>query len=36
MCIKVHNGPNISNTSFELFDLENVQPTRVINLQLIN
>jgi hypothetical protein len=25
MCIKVHNGSNISNTSFELFDLENVQ-----------
>jgi hypothetical protein len=24
-CIKVHNGSNISNTSFELFDLENVQ-----------
>jgi hypothetical protein len=25
MCFKVHNGSNISNTSFELFDLENVQ-----------
>jgi hypothetical protein len=25
MCIKVHNGSNINNTSFELFDLENVQ-----------
>jgi hypothetical protein len=25
MCIKVHNGSNISNTSFELFNLENVQ-----------
>jgi hypothetical protein len=25
ICIKVHNGLNISNTSFELFDLENVQ-----------
>jgi hypothetical protein len=25
MCIKVDNGSNISNTSFELFDLENVQ-----------
>jgi len=25
MCIKVHNGSNITNTSFELFDLENVQ-----------
>jgi hypothetical protein len=25
MCIKVHNGLNISNTSFELFNLENVQ-----------
>jgi cytochrome c peroxidase len=25
MCIKVHNGSNISDTSFELFDLENVQ-----------
>jgi hypothetical protein len=25
MCIKVHNDSNISNTSFELFDLENVQ-----------
>jgi len=25
MCIKVHNGLNISNTLFELFDLENVQ-----------
>jgi hypothetical protein len=24
MCIKVHNGSNISNTSFELFDLKNV------------
>jgi hypothetical protein len=23
--IKVHNGSNISNTSFELFDLKNVQ-----------
>ncbi len=22
MCIKVHNGSNVSNTSFELFDLE--------------
>jgi hypothetical protein len=25
MCIKVHNGSNINNTSFELFDLKNVQ-----------
>jgi hypothetical protein len=25
MCFKVHNGLNISNTSFELFDLKNVQ-----------
>jgi len=25
MCTKVHNGSNISSTSFELFDLENVQ-----------
>jgi len=25
MCIKLHNCSNISNTSFELFDLENVQ-----------
>jgi hypothetical protein len=25
MCIKVHNGSNINNTSFELFDLQNVQ-----------
>jgi hypothetical protein len=25
MCMKVHNGSNISSTSFELFDLENVQ-----------
>jgi hypothetical protein len=25
ICIKVHNGSNISDTSFELFDLENVQ-----------
>jgi hypothetical protein len=25
MCTKVHNGSNIHNTSFELFDLENVQ-----------
>jgi hypothetical protein len=25
MYINVHNGLNISNTSFELFDLENVQ-----------
>jgi hypothetical protein len=25
MCIKVHNDSNINNTSFELFDLENVQ-----------
>jgi hypothetical protein len=24
MCIKVHNGSNINNTSSELFDLENV------------
>jgi hypothetical protein len=24
-CFKVHNGSNISNTSFELFILENVQ-----------
>ncbi len=23
--MKVHNGSNISSTSFELFDLENVQ-----------
>jgi hypothetical protein len=25
MCIKVHNGSNINNTSFELFNFENVQ-----------
>ncbi len=25
MFIKMHNGSNINNTSFELFDLENVQ-----------
>jgi hypothetical protein len=25
MCIKVHNGSNISHTSFELLDLEYVQ-----------
>jgi hypothetical protein len=25
MCMKMHNGSNISNTSFELFDLKNVQ-----------
>jgi hypothetical protein len=25
MCIKVDNGSNINNTSFELFDLENVK-----------
>jgi hypothetical protein len=25
MCIKVHNGSNISDTPFELFDLEIVQ-----------
>jgi hypothetical protein len=25
MYIKVNNGSNITNTSFELFDLENVQ-----------
>jgi len=25
MYIKMHNGSNINNTSFELFDLENVQ-----------
>ncbi len=24
MCINVHNGSNISSTSFEIFDLENV------------
>jgi hypothetical protein len=25
ICIKVHNGSNINNTSFKLFDLENAQ-----------